>query len=164
MLEDYLKGGRKNSLKKIAERYGRGIQTVSAIVKSVSTEKMIEECKESLIKLTAEAVVERLLNEVKSQKSKDGAWVAMDLAEKLGIVPGKIIRTQGIMEEAVSGKLIANGEETRVKRWVEKLTEVTMERGRIFGMPMPEIRDVLDEKILDLEEDGKKEKEIHVRK
>lgn len=145
MCEDYLQGGPKNSIREIAKRFHRDDETVARVVKSETMEELGEKLFKSVLANTAEKIVERIDYEVATKSSKAGAYIAMDLAERIGAIPPKITRS---LAAGMFGRVPiqpngnGNGEKADdegVSYWVKKLTEVTMERGKIFGMPMPEL-------------------------
>jgi hypothetical protein len=146
MCEQYVAGGPDNSIRKIAKRFKRNEDTVSKIVKSETMDAIADNCRRSLILNSAERIVERLNHEL-NKNSEHGAHVALELADRLGIAP-KLNRSS-ILDEYLRKMRERAGqsspvekelpEEDRVARIVRELTEVTLERGRVFGMPMPEI-------------------------
>lgn len=147
MCQEYLQGGPNNSIRKIAQRFNRDWETVSRIVRSEEMEEIAKKMKKAILANTAEKIVERIDYEVGTKKTKDGAWIAMDLAERLGAIPPKIQRTATVAQMHTTVEEVAEASDERVKAWVQKLTEITMERGRIFGMPMPELDEVRDDDI-----------------
>lgn len=142
----WLEGGPDNSPPKLAARFNRGLETIYAIINAPAVTEVGKAMESKLVELAAEDVVERIHYEVKTKKSKAGAWIAMELAERWGGIAPKISRSM-----MLGGRLSPQQgqqekpEEEQVKDWVMKLTEVTMERGRVFGMPMPELEEFKDE-------------------
>jgi hypothetical protein len=153
MCEQYVAGGPNNSIRKIAKRFKRDEATVAKIVKSETMEQMAESCKKSLIMNAAEKIVERLDYELSKKDSVNGAHVALELADRLGIAPR--LNRSGILEEYLRKMRERAGqsapperqlpEDVRVAAIVSRLTEMTLERGRLFGMPMPELDEVKDD-------------------
>lgn len=149
MCAEYMQGGPDNSIQKICKRFGRDAMTVSKIVKSETMEEIAQEMRQAILKNEAEGIVERIHYEVATKKSKAGAWIAMDLAERIGAIPPKVRYTAGGVASRFFGEppidLKPVSEDERVKRIVQELTEITMERGKIFGMPMPELDELKEE-------------------
>lgn len=145
MCQEYLLGGSDNSITKIAKRFGRDIMTVSRIVQSEEMEEIALRMKKAILANSSEKIVERIDYEVATKKSKAGAWIAMDLAERIGAIPPKISRSMMWGAGRMAPSSVEKPEDEQVKDWIMKLTEVTMERGRVFGMPMPELDEFKDE-------------------
>lgn len=156
----FMQGGPDNTPPKLAKRFGRGVETVYAIIYSPAVQEIGKAMEQKLIETSAEAVADRINYEVKTRKSKAGAWIAMELAERWGAIPPKI--KQVLFPQGQPPAIEVVPEEKRVEGWVKKLTEITMERGRIFGMPMPELEEeeaVKEEITIPLKLQGKEQEE-----
>lgn len=147
MCEEYLQGGPDNSITKISIRFNRDIATVSKIVKSEEMEEYAKKMRAAILTNSAEKIVERIDYEVATKKSKAGAWIAMELAERIGAIPPKVRHGFAGRFDSRQPIDVKLSEEDRVSDIVRKCTEIVMERGKIFGMPLPEIEEVVKDEV-----------------
>lgn len=148
--EDYLKGGPDNSIRKLALKYRRAEETIAKIVHSEEMSIIVEKVKQRLSHSISEQIADRIQHEVADHDTKDGAWIAMDLAERLGLIPPKIEKEPPLSQ---AGLVIPERESTREERVediVMALTRITLERAKVFGMPMPELDEMNGKHVIDI--------------
>lgn len=159
--KEWLEGtGDENTITALAKKYGRSRDTVSAIVHCPEMKDVAVGLLKKLVLGSADKIADRIEYELGNKKSDKGADIAMDLLERWGVLPPRIriVAVPGnLQRDATQGFRAVDPdkqEDSRVKDLVMKLTEVTMERGRIFGMPMPELEE--------FEKQVAAEKEVHI--
>lgn len=132
----------------LAKKYGVCRDTIRDIVEAKEVKEIAEAMEQTLLITTADRVTERIEYEVGTKKSKAGAWIAMDLAERWGAIPPKVRSGfRGAFDSRQPIDVKPLSEEERVSDIVRKCTEIVMERGKIFGMPLPEIEEVVKDEV-----------------
>ena len=144
MIQLWMEG---KSVSAIAKEMEKDRATVTRIVKAEDMLKDAAELRREMYEKIAENIVARVDHEIGDIMSKDGAWMAVELGEQLGILPGKIhkqaVLTGNVQnfETPVTDKEAA--EEQRVLMLSQRLAKAAIERGKLFGMKMPEL-DAID--------------------
>jgi hypothetical protein len=132
------------SARQIAKEENRALKTVLNIVNSKEMQEQAEEYRLRMFSRVGAKLIDRVEDLVDNKKSKDHAWIVVEIAEQLGILPGKIKRLQPVLPVGYKPPQQSD-EEERVATIVARLTQTAMERGKIFGMPMPEVDDIKHE-------------------
>lgn len=144
MCAEYQLGGKPNTIQKIAKRFGRDKDTVSRIVKSEEQQERARKIGESFFRNTAEAAARRVYQEVTDVNSDHGAQLAMQLLERWNIIPPQLTGQHVLSQQLSPAQQLPK--EERVKNVVMRLTEMTMERGEVHGMDLPELEQLKDGK------------------
>lgn len=158
--KEWLDSNNTLNLTALGKKYGISRLTVSAIVHCPEMEKISEQMQKKLLVMMSDNILDRIELEVLNPLSDKGADIAMDLAERWGAIPPRIKVSHGFgrgQETSVPVDDKPGSEEKRIKNWVQLLTEVTMERGKVFGMPMPELDELAQEERIEIPLKMKKE-------
>jgi hypothetical protein len=142
--------GDDGTITAIARKFKRNRETVSAIIHAPDMKLYAEELGKKLLRTTADEVADRIAYEIKNRKSETGARIAMELAERWGAIPPKV--SQIAARVALNGDSGVVQEEyhslpqdERRNYWIKRLSEVTVERQELFGMPMPHLDAIREE-------------------
>lgn len=142
--------GNEASITAIAAKFNRSWDTIAKIVQAPEMRDYALSMERQLLQELSDKVVERLVYAVGNKKTKDGNRIALELAEKWGAIPGSVHRLQLQKGPMASQEYAAKPEPERLKDWVADLTAMTLERGEAFGMDLPELAMLEDEKTINV--------------
>ena len=149
IIEDWMTG--EFSMQQLSIKHDKDITTIKNIVEGPECRQALEVTGRVIGSQIAEdfahLVVPRLCSEVKNKKSKVGAMIAWDAAERLGGVPAKITKSQvqktdRDVEQSAVKKLIAGEGEDRINRMSLALTTLAMQGRRAYGLQLPNLEEL----------------------
>src|SRR6266852_715520 len=121
----------------ISKEEHRNRETVSKIVHGPEMQNLVREMRERLFGLAPDAIsaVEHALAE-----QKDGR-LAFQLLSSIGVIPSPEEKALLIVQQTET----VTDEDAGVKKIMANFINITIERGKIYGCPMPELEEELKE-------------------
>jgi hypothetical protein len=129
------------SMRQIAAEEKKDEVTIARVVKSEEMQAFGKSLLEKILGRCGDKLVLRIEHEIEDWDTKNGAWVAMDLAERIGAIPPKIHRQATVVAD-VSGSDVV-GDVTNPDTWLLRMVQLAKEKGRVFGTRLPDIEEVL---------------------
>jgi hypothetical protein len=133
------------SMRKIAAEEGRDEATVAKIVHMEDMQQYVEGIRRQYWGLGLEAV-RSVLKELK----KDG-WLAHQVLKDIGVVPQQ--KQMVNLQMSTHRPMTDEEEERAVNELTERIVRATIERHKVFRLPMPQLEQMEDEEKEDDEKD-----------
>jgi len=152
IISDYLSGGPDNSIQRLAIKYNRDVSTITYLVRSDVADRMKEAQIQAQQNFLRDRILPasgpRILSEIRNRKSKMGATLAMDIWDRLGILPPKAQRIIGVTKTGQQGEAtlvgVGGSSDEMVAQLTEAYTRIGLETRRAFGLPLPRVEEVAE--------------------
>jgi hypothetical protein len=139
VIQKYVGG---KSMRQIAKEEHKDETSIARVVKSEEMQAYCRSLMEKILGRCGEKLVTRIEHEIEDFATRNGAWVAMELAERFGAIPPKIQRQATVIADA-AGLVGGTMDSSSPDFWLTKFVLAAREKGKVFGTRLPDVETVM---------------------